>query len=428
MTKNINKSEARLIELAKEVLESDQLETLKMSVNIGSGSRDIDGVKKHAEFWRTKFENLGLDCSWVEKSQVARAGHLFVQGKKAAASDKKKILFISHLDTVFAKDDDRKFSIENSDGQEILKGPGVLDAKGGCYVIYLLLLTLKKAGLLDKCRFLVAFMGDEEDTGKDAKGSRNYTRKEFREHATSCDIALGYEPAFAGYSELTVARRGSFEWSLEISAKQGHSANIFNDTVGVGCVFLGSSWLSEILKKYREHESITVNPSFFLGASDFESQESFHHKTNIVSGKVRIEGDARFLESSDGLEIEKYFRDTLVKLSKSLATKSNPFECNWQVGEIYPSLCPNENSYHLLSEMSRVHEDLSYKKVSALEANKRGAADISFIGEKVQGFALCGLGPEGGKAHNKDEFVIRSTLDKTLIRSVLLCSRLWKLS
>jgi len=77
----------------------ETLQLLKESVNINSGTFNIEGVKKTGELYRKELEAMGFTVEWIPMpDSLKRAGHLVAsrKGKKG-----KKIFLIGHLDTVF---------------------------------------------------------------------------------------------------------------------------------------------------------------------------------------------------------------------------------------------------------------------------------------------------------------------------------------
>ena len=75
---------------------------LKESVNINSGTLNIEGVRKVGELYKKELEKAGFTCTWIAMpDSLKRAGHLVAErkGKKG-----KKLFLIGHLDTVFEPD------------------------------------------------------------------------------------------------------------------------------------------------------------------------------------------------------------------------------------------------------------------------------------------------------------------------------------
>src|SRR5690606_37771506 len=104
--------------------ESEQL--LIESVNINSGTLNIEGVKKVGVVYRNVLDQSGFTTEWVPlPDSLRRAGHLVasIKGTKG-----KKLFLLGHLDTVF--EPDMEFSPYTRLNDSTATGQGVNDMKG----------------------------------------------------------------------------------------------------------------------------------------------------------------------------------------------------------------------------------------------------------------------------------------------------------
>jgi glutamate carboxypeptidase len=77
----------------------EQLSLLEKLVNINSGTTNTTGIHQIGELLRPQFEELGFKVHWVkEPANMQRAGTLIA---KHPGNKGKRVLVISHLDTVF---------------------------------------------------------------------------------------------------------------------------------------------------------------------------------------------------------------------------------------------------------------------------------------------------------------------------------------
>ena len=76
----------------------------------------------------------------------------------------------------------------------------------------------------------------------------------------------------------------------------------------------------------------------------------------------------------------------------------------------------------VLRVLSQLSVDLGQGEVKPYDPGKRGAGDISFVAEYLDG--LDGLGAMGGGAHAPEEYVDLTTLDEQIKRAALLIYRL----
>ena len=131
----------------------DAISLLKETVNISSGSLNVEGVRQVADVMRVELESLGLETEWIAlPKEMQRAGHLV--GRKDGEG--KRFLMIGHLDTVFEADDE--FQAFSRDGN-IATGPGIDDMKSGNVVIVYALKALQQIGALESLPVVVFYTG-----------------------------------------------------------------------------------------------------------------------------------------------------------------------------------------------------------------------------------------------------------------------------
>jgi glutamate carboxypeptidase len=134
------------------------IELLKESVNVNSGTLNIEGVKKVGAIYRRELEKAGMQTEWISMpDSIKRAGHLVastpmasasadVNNKNAKKPKGKKLFLIGHLDTVFEPDmPPNPFTMIND---STATGQGANDMKGGDVVMIIALQALQAQGLL----------------------------------------------------------------------------------------------------------------------------------------------------------------------------------------------------------------------------------------------------------------------------------------
>jgi glutamate carboxypeptidase len=143
-------------------------ELLIESVNINSGTLNVDGVRKVGAVYRRELDKLGFTTEWVDlPDSLRRAGHLVASRK---GSQGKRLFLIGHLDTVFELD--MEFSPYQKLNDSTATGQGVNDMKGGNVVMISALKALHELGLLNNTQIIAYFTGDEESSGSPHRGSK----------------------------------------------------------------------------------------------------------------------------------------------------------------------------------------------------------------------------------------------------------------
>jgi glutamate carboxypeptidase len=288
--------------------------------------------------------------------------------------------------------------------------------KGGDVIVLFALKALEAAGALDGRQVIVAFTGDEEEPGR----PREVARESLREAARESDVALGFEGAVAG--SATVARRGISSWRLEVSATTGHSSLIFKESHGYGAIFEAARILDAMRRDVAPEEFLTANPGWAVGGSrvtdDPEAdQGTAGGKTNIIADRVVVEGDLRFLTAEQLAAAEERLR-TLAASDNLPGTRA---ELAFFPG--YPPMAPTEGNHAVLAVLDGVSRDLGYGPIVPHDPGARGAADVSFVADLVDG-SLDGLGAMGHREHAPDEWVELDKLPMLIERAALLIHRL----
>lgn len=375
---------------------------LEKTVNIESPTENLAGVKQVGAIFKQEFESLGLTAKWINMpAEMKRAGHLLAEKKGTKG---KRVLLLGHLDTVlrgekFRREGDKAF------------GTGSSDMKAGDVVLYFALKALHDTGALKDASVIVLLTGDEEDSGDPVEISRG----DMISAAKRSDLVLSFENG--GSNIATVARRGSSDWTLEVTARTGHSSRIF-DVMGSGAIFEAARILNQFYETLRGEQYLTFNPSVISGGTEVEVKDqslTTSGKTNVVPAKVIVRGDLRFISEEQ--------KETARAKMKEIVAKSLPgASAKITFADGIPAMSPNEGNYKLLKTLDAVSQDLGFEKIEALDPGVRGAGDIAYVTHLIPG--LDGLGATGGGAHARGEFADIDTLPRQIKRAAVLIYRL----
>ncbi len=406
----LNRTERKIVEKVKN-FDNTSLLFLEKVVNINSGTLNQNGVNEVGDLFDTAFQEIGFQTEWINMpAEMNRAGHLFasINGDKG-----KKLLLIGHLDTVF--EENSPFQTFERINDSIAYGPGANDMKGGDVVVLYALKALADLNLLKRASITVAFTGDEESTGKPL----SISRRALIEAGKKADIALGFENA-TGFDNATIARRGASGWSVEVKGIRAHSSGVFNERIGAGAIFEMSRILNEFYTEVRGEEYLTFNPGTLLGGTfiDYDKQTSSGEvfgKTNVVAQTAIVNGGLRFI-SEEQKENARAKMRTIVSQNLPQTSASINFI------DSYPAMGPTEGNQAVLEILSEVSQDLGFGPVTGYDPSKRGAADISFVADYVDG--LDGLGTMGNYAHTPQETVNLKTMNALIQRAAILIYRL----
>jgi glutamate carboxypeptidase len=396
---------------------------LKESVDINSGTLNIEGVKKVGAIFAREFEKANFKTKWVPMpDSLRRAGHLvasigFNADQNAAAKTKtkkgKKLFLIGHLDTVFEPDmPANPFTMLND---STATGQGVTDMKGGDVVMIIALQALQSQGLLKDANIIAYLTGDEEHAGY----PREVSRGDFIETAKQTEIALAFEGA-NGLNSVATARRGASGWLLNVKAKTGHSSGVFTPYAGYGAIYEAARIVNEFRVQLSTEKYLTFNPGVFIGGSEMNYDETKATgtaigKTNIISPEVTVTGDLRFLTEEQKINARKKMQ-AIVDNSLAGTKATIHFE------DGIPSMAPTEGNNQVLSIINSISMDMGAGATIAGDPGSRGAGDISYVAAYVD--CIDGLGALGRGAHAPGETIHLNQLPFLIKRAALTIYRL----
>ena len=387
---------------------------LEKLVNQNSGTMNFKGVQAVSEMMRAELEPLGFTVAWEDMTAVKRAGHLVAtkKGKKGS----KKLLLIAHLDTVFEADSPfQQFARKSSD---LAEGPGAGDDKGGMVVIVSALRAMKAAGTLHNADIEIHMTGDEEDAADPIETAR----ASLIAAGKRADVALDFEGLSIedGKDMGVISRRSSNSWKLEVTGVTGHSSLIFDGTYGDGAAFE----LARILHRFRS-ELPEPNLTFNVGliAAGQEAiidtdgiRASAKGKTNIIPGIALARGDFRTLSEEQSARVRGKMQAIIATSAPKTAAK-----ISFDPGG-YPAMAPTDGNKALLTKLNAVNRDLGLAEQMPLDPLKRGAGDISFVANDVDG--LVGLGVYSRGDHAPGETVDLGSIKRQAKRAAILMTRL----
>lgn len=383
--------------------QAEQIALIEKVVNLPSPTENIAGVKQVGMVFRSQLKALGFTTKWIDMPvEMKRAGHLLAERKGTKG---KRLLLLGHIDTVLSGE---RFKREGNRAA----GTGTVDMKAGDVVIVYALKALDAAGVLKDTRIVVMLTGDEETAGRPLDISRG----DMISAAKNADLALSFESA-AG-NRATVGRRGSSNWTMEVTGQTGHSAGIFRNDAGAGAIFEAARILDQFYEALHKEKYLTFNPSVIVGGTQATlkvTDGTASGKTNVIPAKVLVTGDLRFISEQQKEAARAKMRDIVAHNLPRTSAKIT-FE------DRYPAMTPNEGNYQLLKQLDQVSQDLGAGKMEALDPGERGAGDIAFVSHLIPG--LDGIGASGSGAHAPGEFVELDSLPLLTKRAALLIYRL----
>ena len=389
------------------------MELLRRTVDMNSGTMNLEGVREVGRVFASQFEALGFETRWVDGAAWGRAGHLVAT--RPGRGRGPRLLLIGHLDTVFERDS--RFQRFEALSDSTARGPGIIDMKGGDVVMLLALRALKDAGALDRLSVTVVLTGDEEKAGTPLALSRG----DVIAAAGPADVAIGFEDGDGDPRHAVISRRGASGWVMRVKGTAAHSSQVFRPDIGSGAIYEAARLLGVFRDSLLIEPFLTVNPGLVVGGTTLSfdpeaSRGTAFGKTNVVAESTVVNGDLRCIS------IEQ--RERAKDIMRGIVERSSPHtEAAITFEDGYPPLSSSNGNRALLAIYDRVSRDLGLGPVDAVDPARAGAADVSFT-EGLVDMAIDGIGMRGDGGHTADEIAWTRSLASQAKRAALLMTRL----
>lgn len=287
------------------------------------------------------------------------------------------VVLVGHHDTVFPK---ATFAGFREDGP-LLRGPGVLDMKGGLVVCVFALGALARAGLLARTPVRLVSVSDEEVGSPEGKDL-------VREAAAGASCALTFESG--RMNDLIITRRkGTGAMTVVARGRAAHAGNLHHE--GKNAIWALARFIDRAQQLTDYDRGVTVNVGKVAGGIG----------KNTVPDHAEALVDFRFVTAEDGAWAEGALRAAAAEA----ALEGTTLEVTGGVAR--PPLARSEASAALLAEYgpcaaaSGLGSDESPLLGGGSDANTCSALGVP---------AIDGLGPRGRGFHTVDEYIERATL------------------
>jgi glutamate carboxypeptidase len=263
----------------------------------------------------------------------------------------------------------------------------------------------------------VVLMGDEENRGEPMQ----LATRELIEAGEWADIALGFEDGASDPKTAVISRRGASDWHLEVTGKPAHSSQIFQPEMGDGAIFETARILDGFRLALSEVPDLSFNPGVIVGGTDTaldydSSRGTAFGKDNVIAQSVRVSGDVRAISPQQLASARQTMR-AIVESSLPHTHAALTFS------DGYPPMAPTEGNAKLLAIYDAASRDHGFGPVVAVKPRNAGAADISFVADRVE-MAIDGIGLMGAGGHTINEVADLGTLDSQTIRAAITLVRL----
>jgi glutamate carboxypeptidase len=362
---------------AAEAAQPALIETLRDMVVIESGSSDVEGLAKMAEFTEARLKALGAKTE--RRKTVRGAGADIVIGTFEGTGSRKMML-MAHMDTVYQRGDlaSQPYRVDRNR----IYGPGIADDKGGIAVVLHALKNLGDAGWRDYARLTVLFNPDEE-VGSIGSGEL------IAEIADQHDVVLSCEPTAAAPAAkndaLLLGASGTATGTMEVKGRASHAG---------AAPQLGRNALIELGHQLLQTQDIAKSiPGTQL------------NWTTAQAGTVRNQIPEK---ATAGADIRLTIPDGVQKLQAALDEKVKnklipDTETTVKIETGRPAFVASDRGRALAKEGQAIYAEIE-RTLDIVEMTG-GATDAGFANRSGKAIVVESFGLAGFGYHARDEFI-----------------------
>lgn len=368
---------------------------------INSGSHNLPGLALCTEAVAAEFRSLGGEERWLDlppQTVMNDAGDLVerplgqaVQFSKHPDAPRRVLLSI-HVDTVYGPDD--PFRVTQPD-RNTLRGPGVVDAKGGLAVMLAALEALESSDLAGNIGWTV-LMNPDEELG--SPGSSHLFEALAKGHA----LGLLFEPALSD-GALVAARKGSGNFTAVMHGRSAHAGR--DPHLGRNAIHA----LAEFVVKLSELNDVGAGLTVSVGRVEGGGA------VNVVPDRAVCRFNVRVTTPEDQQAVEARIAELALRFNTRDGLRlalHGSFSA--------PPKPMDKDTLRLLGHLAVCGRDLG------LDISWRDSGGTS-DGNRLSAAGLPNvdsLGPRGGNLHSHEEFLLLDSLTERAKLTALLLLKL----
>jgi glutamate carboxypeptidase len=359
----------------------DALELLRQMVGINSFTTNKEGVEQLATFTTQAFGKFGFQPELVPSVRPEFARHLVLtrKGRNPAC-----IGLISHLDTVYPADEEKRNNFSWRPAGEKIYGPGTNDIKGGTVVIYLALEALQKFAphIFEEMTWVVLLNSSEEVYSAD------FGKLCLQKLGSQCLGALVFESGVHSdntYS-LVTARKGRAVFRVTVEGRGAHAGS--HHDRGANAIVQLAEVIQKISALTDYQRELTYNVGLVSGGLGL----------NRIPHLAQADGEMRTFDMAT-------YREGVQKLlalngpgSVRSASDHHPCQVKIEIAQESPPWPRNEGTERLFKAFHETGRGLG---MSLVREERGGISDGNFICNTIP--TIDGLGVNGDNAHCSEQ-------------------------
>ncbi|MEN3349525.1 MAG: glutamate carboxypeptidase [Bradyrhizobium sp.] len=374
------------------------IESLRDMVMIESGSSDVAGLKKMADYTEARLKALGAK---TERRKATRgAGADMVIGAFEGTGTT-KLMLIAHMDTVYEHGilASQPYKV---DGNRIY-GPGIADDKGGIAVILHALKILNDAGWRDYAKLTVSFNPDEE-VGSIGSGEIIAELADQHDVVLSCEPTVA--PPVAKNESLLLGASGTATGTMDVKGKASHAG---------AAPQLGRNALLELAHQLLQTQDVAKSiPGTQL------------NWTTAKAGTVRNQIPD---QATAGADIRLTIPDGVERLQAALDEKIKnklipDTEVSVKIVAGRPPFVANDRGRALAKDGQAIYREID--RTLDIAEMTGGATDAGYAGRSGKAIVVESFGLAGWGYHARDEYIDTNSIVPRLYLMTRMLTELGK--
>ena len=353
-----------------EALLPEMLNWLRRMVDINSFTTNIEGVNRLGTLTAECFDELGFQSESVPSNDPTHGSHLFL---RRGPSEKKPIVLVTHLDTVFPPEEEVQNDFRWQPEGNRIYGPGTVDIKGGTTLIWMMLRLLRDASpeLYENTNWLIAANSAEEVIGAD------FSHKTHERCPQGAHAVLVFEggPHESDGWHLVTARKGRAEYRLSSHGRAAHAGS--NHASGINAVVELARILPAVAALTNPEKKLTLNLASMHGGTVLNRVP---HEA-VADLEMRAFEPAALAQAGEALQSFA---------GRTAAGAEIVVECLGRT-QAWPGGRETDALYRAWEKAA------SQMGLSTVAEQRGGLSDANYL--CTLGPTLDGLGPSGGNAH-----------------------------
>jgi glutamate carboxypeptidase len=354
------------------------IDSLREMVAIESGSSDVAGLDRMADYTEQRLKALGAR---VERSKGATGPGSIVIGSWSGTGTR-KLMLMAHMDTVYPHGT-LATETYHRDGNK-LYGPGIADDKGGIAVILHSIAILNALGWKDYAQLTVLFNADEE-IGSTGSGETIARVAEQHDYVFSSEPTAAKE--VAKNESLLLGAAGTAVATLEVKGRTAHAG---------AAPELGRNALIELAYQLQQTRDIAQS---IPGAQLNWTRAQAGVVGNQIPEKATATADVRITVPGADAKLRQALAD---KVAGSRLVPDTETTIRLDVGR--PPFLANDRARALAIEAQAIYRELD-GRILGLTPMTGGATDAGFAGRSGKPVVLESFGLAGFGYHARDEYI-----------------------